>query len=429
MKDAWEDVFSVDFGGLEEKMGIRFDDKALLIQALVHSSYINENPLFPLDNNERLEFLGDAVLDFLVGDYLYHRFPEMREGDLTWLRSSLVKGETLAHFARKLSLGKFLLMGRGEEEAGGRERTTVLGSAFEALVGALYLDKGLETVRRFLEPFIEPELDRILQEASEADPKSLLQELSQEWLGITPVYKTLGERGPDHAKTFTVAVLIGSKVYGKGEGSSKHQASIEAAKIALENLRKKMENDPSWRLSRRVRLALLDLLSRLKGVRRWAIAGSTASALNGVPLTPHDIDILTDKRGAAAIAKRLKDFTILPLEWRETEQYASHFAQFKLEGVKVEVMGDLRIKGDDVVLRFNLWSDVRKVPFADFTVCLVPLEFQLVANFFIKGKEERARLIARYLRHEGYDAKLLNKIMKRCKLPRHLREQILALLS
>ncbi|RLC78340.1 MAG: ribonuclease III, partial [Chloroflexi bacterium] len=391
MKDAWEDVFSVDYEGLEEKLGFHFNDKALLIQALVHSSYVNENPLFPLDNNERLEFLGDAVLDFLVGDYLYHRFPEMREGDLTWFRASLVKGETLASFARKLGLGKFLLMGRGEEEGGGRERSTILGSAFEALVGALYLDKGLEAVRRFLEPFIEPELEHILREASKMDPKSHLQEMSQEWLGITPVYKTLKEKGPDHAKTFTVAVFIGDKIYGRGQGNSKHQASIEAAKAALRTLHRKMADDPSWRLPRRVRLALLEVLRHLKGIRRWAIAGSTASALSGLPITPHDIDIITDKKGARAISRRLEEFVILPLDWRENEQYASHFAQFKVEGVKVELMGDLRVKKDKTILRFNYWADVKEMPFGNSRVRVVPPEFQLVANLLIKGKEERAR--------------------------------------
>ena len=430
MKDSWEDVFAVDYSGLEEKMGLRFTDKALLIQALVHSSYLNENPTFPLDNNERLEFLGDAVLDFLVGDYLYHRFPEMREGDLTWLRASLVKGETLARFARRIELGRFLLMGRGEEEAGGRERISILGSAFEALVGAMYLDRGLEAVRNFIEPFIEPELEQILQEAAETDPKSHLQELSQEWLGITPVYRTLAAKGPDHARTFVVAVLIGDKTYGRGEGPSKHLASIEAARQALENLRRKMENDPSWRLSRRMRLALLEFLRRVRGVRRWAVAGSTATALHGVPLTPHDIDIVTDKRGAAAIAKRLKDFTILPMEWRETDQYASYFGRFKVDGAKVEVMGDLRIKGEGgITFRFNLWSDVRKIKFADFTIHLVPLEYQLVANMLIKGKEERVKVIARYLRDHGYDRELLEKVFKRNKLPKRLRERALSLLK
>jgi ribonuclease-3 len=218
---------------IEKAIGIKFRDKSLLQRALTHRSYLNENPDFPLEDNERLEFLGDAVLDFVTGEFLYHRFPEMREGGMTSLRAALVRMETLAHFAQKLNLGQHLLMGRGEAESGGRERLSVLCATFEALVGAIYLDQGLEAVEGFVGGFIEPELERILEERLFKDAKSLLQELSQGQFQLTPFYRTVAESGPDHAKEFTVEVLIGSQVYGRGVGRSKQAAEQEAAKSAL----------------------------------------------------------------------------------------------------------------------------------------------------------------------------------------------------
>ncbi len=428
MKDFRDEIPPINFAELEEKLGVTFSDKALLLQALVHTSYLNENPLFPLDDNERLEFLGDAVLDFVVGDYLYHRFPEMKEGELTWLRSSLVKGETLARFARKLSLGNFLLMGKGEEESGGRERNSILSSAFEALVGAIYLDKGLDPVRSFLEPLIEPELDSLLQEAMGVDPKSQLQEFVQEWLGITPVYRTIEEKGPEHDKVFVVGVFLGERLWGKGEGHSKQQASMEAAQKALEALRKLSENDPSWKLPRRTRLSLLELLPHLKGIHRWALAGSTASALQGIPLTPQDIDIITDRKGARLLSIQLKKFTVSPLRWGESEHFASLLAQFKLEGAKVEVIGDLRVKGDRGYLRFNLWPFVREIPFAGQKVYVVPLEWQLLVNLIV-GKRGRAETIAFHLRSEGYNQALVGKILRSRALSRAIKEEFLRLLG
>lgn len=417
----------VNFTELEEKIGLVFDDKALLLQALVHTSYVNENPSFPLNDNERLEFLGDAVLDFVVGDYLYHRFPEIKEGELTWLRASLVKGETLAQFARKISLGSFLLLGKGEEESGGRERNSILGSAFEALVGAIYLDKDLDAVRSFLEPFIEPELDLLLREAAGLDPKSQLQEFVQEWLGITPSYRTLEERGPEHARTFVVGVFLREKLWGKGEGHSKQQASMEAAQNALENLRRISENDPSWKLPRRIRLSLLELLPRLKGVR-WALAGSTASALYGLSLNPHDIDILTDIKGAKLLSSRLKEFALSPLKNVEGEHFSSFLAQFKVEGVKVEVIGNLQVKGEKGFLRFNFWPYIRELPFAGEKIQVVPLEWQLVVNFII-GKMEKAELIAHHLAAEGYDKALLRKILNSRSITKATREKVYRLFS
>jgi ribonuclease-3 len=220
-------------GEFEAATGLVFQDKSLLERALTHRSYLNERPEFPQFDNERLEFLGDAVLDFLVGEYVYHRLPEVHEGELTSLRAALVRTETLASFARRLHLGRYLRMGHGEAESGGRERPATLCGAFEALVGALYLDQGMDRVRQLMEPFLEPELERIQQYALSKDPKSRLQEWSQGHCGITPEYRTVEQRGPDHARVFVVEVWIGDQVYGRGEGRSKQAAAQAAATAAL----------------------------------------------------------------------------------------------------------------------------------------------------------------------------------------------------
>ena len=225
-----------ELSALEKRLGFEFRDKSLLQRALIHRSYLNEHPEFPLEDNERLEFLGDAVLDFVTGAYLYHRFPELREGPLTNLRSILVRRSTLARFARQLELGGYMLMGHGEAESGGRHRPANMCAAFEALVGALYLDQGLDSVRRLLEPLILPEIARALQDSLEKDPKSHLQELAQARMHRTPRYATVAETGPDHAKIFSVEVSIGDQVYGRGQGPSKQQAAQEAARQALRQL-------------------------------------------------------------------------------------------------------------------------------------------------------------------------------------------------
>ena len=220
----------------ERRTGIEFNDKSLLLRALTHRSYLNEHPDLSVADNERLEFLGDAVLDFLVGEFVYDRFPEMREGDLTNLRSALVQREALARFAAQIELGEFLRMGRGEAESGGRTRPATMCAAFEALIGGLYLDQGLERVRGFLSDFVEPELGRVHQRALRKDPKSRLQEWSQAELHATPKYRTVAERGPDHAKEFTVEVSIGAEPYGAGVGQSKQAAAQAAASDALDRL-------------------------------------------------------------------------------------------------------------------------------------------------------------------------------------------------
>lgn len=221
---------------LQEVIGFFFEDDSLLREALVHRSYLNENPSFPSRDNQRLEFLGDALLDFVAGDYLYRGYPKMREGELTSLRAAMVKEETLARFAQSLDLGRYLYLGRGEEESGGRERPSLLADGFEALVGALYLDGGLKCAQRFILRFLESETERILAQGELRDYKSLFQEEAQRRFQATPLYRTIDERGPDHNKVFTVEVLIEEKVYGRGEGKSKQAAEEEAARQALEKI-------------------------------------------------------------------------------------------------------------------------------------------------------------------------------------------------
>ncbi len=224
----------------EAAFNLKFSDKGLLQRALTHRSYLNENPDYPLEDNERLEFLGDAVLDFITGEYLYHRFPEVAEGRLTNLRSALVRTESLAQFAVNLNLGTHLFLGHGEEESGGRERPAILCDAFEALIGALYLDQGIENTRDFVFKIIEPALQEILISDAEKDAKSRLQEVAQSHYQLTPTYRTVKEQGPDHAKEFTVEAVIGNKAYGAGKGYSKQNAAQAAAQEALQALQKEL---------------------------------------------------------------------------------------------------------------------------------------------------------------------------------------------
>ena len=217
------------------RLGLTFKDPRLLVRALTHRSYLNEHPE-ALEDNERLEFLGDAVLDFLVGEWLYHRFPEMPEGDLTRLRAALVCRDQLAAFACQIGLQHALLLGHGEAANGGRDRPTTLSATFEALVGALYLDQGLEAVQRFMLPLLEPAIKRILEARLDEDPKSRLQEWAQAQGYRTPTYHILEVRGPDHAREFDIEVRIEGRPYGRGKGPSKREASKAAAADALRKL-------------------------------------------------------------------------------------------------------------------------------------------------------------------------------------------------
>lgn len=219
---------------LAERLGLHFHDLGLLIRALTHRSYCNEHPE-ALEDNERLEFLGDAVLDFVVGDWVYHHFPEMHEGELTRLRSALVRNEQLARFAARLKLGAALRLGEGEEISGARQRSGLLGSAFEALIGALYLDAGLEAVQRFVHPLLE-ECAADVVATSLLDPKSRFQEWAQANKLGTPRYIVLAMHGPDHAPLFEVEVRIGDQVYGHGSGPSKQAATLAAARDALQRV-------------------------------------------------------------------------------------------------------------------------------------------------------------------------------------------------
>ena len=218
---------------LSERLGLHFSDFSLLTRALTHGSYLNEHPDAQQDN-ERLEFLGDAVLDFVVGAWVYHRFPEMSEGDLTKLRSSIVRNDQLASFARSIDLGRGLRLGRGEHSSGGHRRDGLLGSAFEALLGALYLDAGVGAVEEFVRPLLDEAQATILDVLS--DPKSALQEWAQARQLGAPGYHTVSASGPDHAKEFEVQVEINGRVHGRGRGSSKQAAEQAAALDALRSL-------------------------------------------------------------------------------------------------------------------------------------------------------------------------------------------------
>lgn len=220
----------IDFA---HRVGLNFNNIGLLRRAFTHRSYLNEHKQV-LEDNERLEFLGDAVLDFLVGAWLYNHFPEMAEGQLTRLRAALVGNHQLAEFARQLNLGDAILLGKGELESRGNERDGLLGASFEAVVGAIYLDSGMDAVRAFVEPLLETAIIQVLALRRDLDAKSSLQEWSQaEGLG-TPYYRIVTSSGPDHEKLFEIEVIINGKVYGKGYGSSKQAAAKLAAQATLE---------------------------------------------------------------------------------------------------------------------------------------------------------------------------------------------------
>lgn len=225
-----------DVDEFQDELGFRFHNPTLLLQALTHRSYLNENPDVPHSDNERLEFLGDALLDFVTAEYLYDHFPRLNEGELTNLRAALVRSSTLAHFAQQIDLGQYLLLGRGEAAGGGRNRRSLLCAAFEALVGAILLDQGLTAAQTFALQFVEPTLELITANELDKDAKSELQELSQGEWQLTPSYRTVSENGPDHAKEFTVEVMIGDEVFGRGIGRNKQMAAQRAARQALEQI-------------------------------------------------------------------------------------------------------------------------------------------------------------------------------------------------
>lgn len=223
-----------NFGGLEKKLNLKFKNKDLLVQAFIHRSYLNENPDFHLNHNERLEFLGDAVLELIVTEELYQHYPDKSEGELTSWRASLVNAKILTEIAKKLDFNDFLLLSRGEAKEVGKARQYILANTFEALIGAIYLDHGEGACREFIQKYLMKELPDIIAKGLFKDAKSTLQEESQEWTGITPSYKVLEEWGPDHAKNFIIGVFLNETLIAKGEGSSKQEAEEDAAKNALE---------------------------------------------------------------------------------------------------------------------------------------------------------------------------------------------------
>ena len=222
-----------DLTNLEKKIAVDFKNKALLKEALTHRSYLNENPNRGLSQNERLEFLGDAVLELIVTEYLFQNYPTKPEGELTAFRAALVNYQMLAKIANEIALGKFILLSRGEAKDTGRAREVILANAFEALIGAIYLDQGLEKSKKFIIKNVVKELPKIIKEGLFKDAKSLFQELAQEKLGITPAYNVLSETGPDHNKIFRVGVFLNSDLIAEGEGPSKQEAELEAAKNAI----------------------------------------------------------------------------------------------------------------------------------------------------------------------------------------------------
>ncbi|MFH1413002.1 MAG: ribonuclease III [bacterium] len=224
-----------DFTKLEDRIGVKFNNPDLLLQAMVHRSYINEHPDFKLGHNERLEFLGDAVLEIVVTEHLYDNYPDKPEGDLTDWRASLVNSKMLADVAKKIELEKNLYLSKGEsKDANTKARQYILANAVEALIGAIYLDQGIKPAKRFINQEIIFNLKHILDNKLYMDPKSKFQEKSQDLYNITPHYEVLNESGPDHERSFEVGIYLKDELIAKGAGQSKHEAQVSAAEAALE---------------------------------------------------------------------------------------------------------------------------------------------------------------------------------------------------
>ncbi len=221
---------------LQEILGVSFKDLSRLEQALVHSSYINENPDFAPTSNERLEFLGDAILGSVVAEKLYQDLPSFTEGEMTKLRAALVRRDALARAARAISLGDYLYLGKGEEASGGRHKPVNLAGALEAVIAAIFLDQGSATAKNFIMRLFNKELQKVVSQGAGVDYKSQLQELIQAREQQTPAYYVIEAKGPDHDRRFTVEVRAGDTVLGRGSGKSKKEAETEAARSALERL-------------------------------------------------------------------------------------------------------------------------------------------------------------------------------------------------
>lgn len=223
----------VNHKDIENKIGVTFSNKDLLTKSFIHRSYINENRDKALENNERLEFLGDAVLELIVSSFLFSEYKEKSEGELTAIRAAAVRTESLATESRKLGLGEYLLMSRGEEESGGKDKDFLLANLFEAVLGAIYLDKGYDTALHFVERTVLEKIKSIIEEETFIDPKTKIQEIVQSKYRVTPLYEVIKEEGPDHDKHFTVCLKANGNILGEGTGSSKQKAEEDAASKAL----------------------------------------------------------------------------------------------------------------------------------------------------------------------------------------------------
>lgn len=222
-----------DLNEFEKLIDVTFKDKETLRQAFTHRSYLNENRGLKAKHNERLEFLGDAVLELVITDYLYHEYPTKNEGDMTSIRSALVNAQTCAEVAKNLEVNDYLLLSKGEGKDIGRARSYILANALEAIIGAIYIDQGYEKARDFIIKNIAPMTEEIVKQELWVDAKSKFQERAQDVIGVTPSYKTIKEQGPDHDKTFTVGVFIHNEMIAEGEGDSKQDAEQSAARNAL----------------------------------------------------------------------------------------------------------------------------------------------------------------------------------------------------
>ena len=222
-----------DLTRLQALLGVEFNDTDILLSAITHRSYLNEHREAKQEHNERLEFLGDAVLELVVTDYLYHKYPEKPEGELTAVRAALVNTVSLSESSTKLGVNDYLLMSKGEAKDTGRARSYILANVFEALIGALYMDQGYDTARAFIAEHLFPKTENIVAQRLWQDPKSRFQELAQEHANTTPTYETLGQEGPDHDRVFTVGVFLGKEKVAEGQGRAKQEAEQAAAEAAI----------------------------------------------------------------------------------------------------------------------------------------------------------------------------------------------------
>ncbi len=227
-------TMTTDFSIFEKQLGVKFKNKDLLTQAFTHRSYVNENVKLPHGHNERLEFLGDAVLELIVTDYLYANYPNQNEGELTAYRSALVNAVIISEVASEINMNDFLLLSKGEAKDMGKARMYILANTYEAFLGALYLDQGYEIARDFVLETLVPKITKIIKKKLYRDGKSLIQEKAQEVVGVTPSYKVISAIGPDHDKQFVIGLYIGNELIAEGKGKSKQEAEQSAAREALE---------------------------------------------------------------------------------------------------------------------------------------------------------------------------------------------------